>query len=260
MAIIIGALAAGLAWVIFTILPDVWRPARMPVVIVAGLVGALIGWSHFDKNRAGPRDVERELLESESVGELARAFRDTQPAEFAQYVQDVEAAMREGATSEAMSRATLRMQLAAEQRLATLSDADIASYYQIRRDELLELRDANPAICSAYFHGRPLIPADIQLSDATRRRQVQLYVRAFRSPQSTQHTPFAENEWPVVLDEIRQRLYAAVGEDVALLAADADVSGRERRSCEVYAELYNQLSTTPQTGRVFVTMNGARQL
>lgn len=252
MTIIFGALAAGVAWVVFTIIPDTWRAARTPVVIVAALLGGLNGWSRFDRNEMS--DVERELVESEQVGELARAFRDAQPAEFAAYVDDIRAAMEGGAASDAMARASLRLQLAAENRLASMPDADIAEYHAIRRDAVLELRSTNPAGCKTYLHGGPEVGAHALPGDAIAQRQMQLYARAFRNENPVEHVAFPNDEWPGVLDGISEQTFAIVGDDIGLLAPDADTSGREARSCDVIAEWFNQLSLTPQQGRVFVTM------
>lgn len=253
MVLVFAVAAAAVAWVIFTIIPETWRTARIPVTIVAGIMGAMNGFSHGG-GVTTTDDVERQLVESEKVGELARAFRDAQPAEFATYVEDVRQAMREGAESEAMARAALRLQLAAQERIGTLPDAGIVDYYSFLRDQKLELRSTQPALCRALLYGGAETEV-VPLSDAMIGRQMQIYATAFRAGAGVAHAPYSDEEWEVRLTDIRERVYNVVGDDIVLMAENIDVAGREPRACEVIAELYNQLSLAPDAGRLYVTMN-----
>jgi histidine ammonia-lyase len=98
---------------------------------------------------------------------------------------------------------------------------------------------------------RAVEASELGLSEDLRRRQLQLYNQAFSASETAQPAPFDDAEWETIQNDVATRTAAVVGEDLQLLAPDADISGKEARYCEVAAELMNQLSLTPQTARVF---------
>lgn len=251
-AVMIGGAAALAAWIVFSIIPEAWRAARWPVTIVAAIMGALNGCTHFADTPLPTERVERELLASDRVGEMARAFRDSDPEAFDRYVRDLERAQREGVESDAMARAMNTLQTAAEPRIAFLPNEDVAAYYDLRRDEMLEFRDADATGCHPFFHGRASAAAPTSEALATRR--MELYAKAFRTSGPSPHQPWTQAEWEFVLKDLQQRTLQIVGDDIALLASDVDVTGREARACEAIAEFYHQMAVSPQPGRVFVTL------
>jgi hypothetical protein len=154
-----------------------------------------------------------------------------------------------------MARAAITLQTAAEPRIAFLPDEDVAAYFALLRDEMLEIRDLDPAACHAFFHGTSV--AALPTSEALSLRRLALYAKAFRADGTFVHQRWAESDWALALREIQDRTAEVVGADIQLLASDATIEGREARSCEVIAELYQQISVSAHPGRVFVTMRPA---
>jgi hypothetical protein len=156
-AVIMALLCGGAAWLLFTIIPDTWRPARLGVTIVAALMGAANGFNHFGGDESALERVERELIESDEVGGLASAFKRSDPAGFDQYVREIHAAMqRDGDREAALRRVGATLNDAVAARLHRLPDAGIAAYYAIVRDELLELRAIDASACAPLVRGEPL--------------------------------------------------------------------------------------------------------
>lgn len=253
-AIFVAFLSGLTGWVLFTILPDVYRPARWPVAIVAALMGGVTGHQRFSDAVPNADRVEQQLIESDEVGELARAFRDADPLAFDAYVEQVRAAMEAGdANGPAMVQAGLTIQSAAEARLASRPAEDIAAYYEMRRDEVLEFRDSDPAVCQSVFFGvetsrmMPITPA------MARRRQA-IYLRAFGPISSTPPSPLSDLQLQDALARVADEVVAVVGDDADLLSQATDTTGREARACEVIAEYMNQLAHSPDAGRIYVTL------
>lgn len=257
-ALLIGVLAGACGFALFTVLPETWRPARWPVAVVATLLGALNGWYHFGHAAPAAAEVERQLLESRDLGQLARAYKAADPLSFAAYVEQIREAMAEGRrNSDALAQAAVTMQAAAEDRLASRPIEDIAAYYALRRDEFLELRSAHANACRPLFFGEEGMPL-VTLSAATGQRRIDIYVHAFQASHEPAPAPMTEAEFQSAMADIRGRTAAIVGEDADLLSRNANAAGRELRACEVIAELYNQMSASPEAARLFAALRVAR--
>ena len=87
-AVVGGAIAYGL----WTLLPNTWRPARWPVAIVAAL---LVGANVATKVTL-PDGTERAFLEDRNAGELARAWKQADPQGFAEFIERFSEALEQG--------------------------------------------------------------------------------------------------------------------------------------------------------------------
>ncbi len=255
-AIVWAAMAGGGAWVVFSIIPETWRAARMPVAIVCAIMGALNGLSRPDPTEAPyVSRVERELLESEQVGDLARAFKDADPLGFAAYVEQVRLALERDAESNAMMEAGYMIGAAAEARLARGPIENIVTYYALQRDEYRAMASASPLLCRRLFFGEDVSESELPNLPAIQRRRLALYQRAFESPQNEAPEPLPEQELRGALAAIHEEVAALAGPDAELLLQDKDATGREARACEVIALYFDQLSLSPDAPRILATFS-----
>lgn len=254
-AVVFAALAGGVGFALFTVLPDTYRAARIPVVIVAVLMGALNGWDKLGGSEPSVAEVEQQLLESTEIGAVATAFKQADPIAFSAYVEQIQAALSGGANQEAAKiQAAQNLRSAAEARLAARPLNDVVAYYQLMRDEFLELKTTSPATCRSLFFGDPNV-RPVQPSSALTQRRFELYRRAF-GPIGAPPTLMSDDELEAAMASLFATTAELVGEDADLLSLDADALGREARSCEVFAELFNQIAQSPDAARIFA---GARQ-
>jgi hypothetical protein len=258
-AIVLAALAGGVAWVVFTIVPETWRAARTPVVIVAALLGALNGWHKFGGAYPTAPVLERELLESPDMGELARAWKDADPAGFDAFVHEALDARREGNVGEMIEILRPRLTAALTQRLPRLSDTEIVTIERSTHDALLVFATLNPRFCYAMVSGHPVNLTAEEVKDTQEAmrtlssHRMSIFVAAFRADATTPIDAMAGEELARALGDVHMRTAAVVGEaDMALIQSGGPPSAEhERRYCEVMAEFERQLAESADPGRLY---------
>lgn len=253
-ALVVGALGAvvggALAFGIWMLLPDVWQAARTPVAIVVAVLCGLSASRIELPVRQTPAEVESAMLADPDLGELMTAWKETDPSAFAGFVA-LAAEQGDADFTEARNDPRfLQMVTVAGRRLAYLSDEQAVERFRISRDQMLELRRTNPALCTSVFFNRGVDYSDPPFSRTLHRRFLALQANGLRSSPRTAPRAMTQAEVQTSAQEISQRLRAVVDEDIGLLSPDAIVAGNEARFCEVAAEYFNQVSLSPEPGRL----------
>ncbi len=254
----VGALVGGaIAWGLWSLLPETWRAARWPVVIVAAL---MVGLNVATKVELPPTNeaVERQLLANPATREMAQAWQDADPQGFAVFVSGAREAAEDGSLVAAVEHAGRSLGAAVVERLPHLSDADIVALEQNTRDTLLMFADFAPQACFAIGNGQAPNLTEQQIRDMpVRGRQLgearmEIFAAAFRANDDERPQTLSAAELTEALASIGEQMRITIPEeDMALLAATSDMAGRERRYCEVMAEYENQLALHPRAGPLY---------
>jgi hypothetical protein len=117
---------------------------------------------------------------------------------------------------------------------------------RLARDQMLELRTSRPNVCQPLFHGGAFGDITPYLSDEIRAREFSLLASAFRTDPAVSREVLSGAELAAANEAIIAATRAEVGDDIALLAPDASVRGREVRMCEVAASLYEHMQSLPE--------------
>jgi hypothetical protein len=244
-----GALLGGaVAFGVWSLLPDTWRPACWPVAIVAALI---VGVNLMQAS--GP-SAEGELLRNPDTRELAQAWNESDPDGFSAFAEHVSEIAR-GSSSASPSSS---INLAVAERLPRLSDADIVALEHNTRDLLLFYVETDPSVCFAFVHGNASLPnvkavsRTSERSGALRRERLELIAHAFRANRSQPVSAMNDDERRIALAAVGNKLRQVLSdEDVALLQSGAAVTGHERRYCEAMAAYEDALASAPDAGRLY---------
>jgi hypothetical protein len=249
-AIGLATAAGAVAWVAFTLLPDVWRAARIPVVVVASIMGALNGFHHFRGQSAA--QVERQLLSSGDFAPLAQAWKAEEPSSFAAFVASISEASRDrdGGGIEA---ARVGLAEAARARMAYLPDARLAEYLGVQSEIFGDLERRGPSFCRSIFFGEPL-DGSPPVNDSLSRRQIQIFADTFRSDRNGEPAMLVGEAYEVALAEVTENTFDLVGDDLHLLQQGADIAGQEANFCRAASELFRQMAASPQAGPLYRAM------
>lgn len=248
-----GLMGGLIAFALWSLLPDTWRAARVPVAIVVAILAGL-ALSRVEPptppERSFQTELEVRLVNSERVGPIARAFRENDPTEFARFIRGGDIYGRGEGEEAAAHRAETALIVIGRSRFIYLSDADMARRYILWRDEMLALSETDPARCYTMYRGTVPV-ADLLFvgHDDLNRREIEIFEAAFTAePRS--HEPVSDEDYAARLEEIDRAAMTFVGDDILLLAPGAPIVGNEARFCQVAAEVFNQMAQTPELARL----------
>lgn len=246
-----AAVGGGIAFGIWSILPDAWRASRVPVSIVAAvLCGVPATNLELPPPEPTPAMIERTMLEHPDLGELMTAWKETDPTTFAEFIEFA-GRHSDGGYSEVRSDPHYAAMMArVGRRLAYLSDADALERFMVARDQMLELRLSHPELCQGMFNNRGVDLSDPPFSRELHRRFLAIQARALRSAPENAVQPMTADEVRATMQDVSARTQAVVGDDITLLSPDAAVTGHETRFCEVAAEYFNQMSQSREIARL----------
>ncbi len=249
-AIALATAAGAVAWIVFTLLPDVWRAARIPVVVVASVMGALNGFYHFGGQSTA--QVERQLLSSGDFALLAQAWKAEEPSSFAAFVASIREASRDR-DGGGMEAARVGLAEAARVRMIYLSDARLADYLNVQSEIFGDLERRGPRFCRSIFFGEPL-DGSPPVNDALSRRQIEIFAETFRSDRNGEPAVLVGEAYEAVLSEVTDNTFEQVGDDLHLLQHGADTNGQEANFCRAASELFKQMAASPQAGPLYRAM------
>ncbi len=255
-ALLGGFVAAVVGWALGSMLPSTWRAGRIGVAVLFALIGATQAPRLFPVTASS---LERELLRSPNAGELARAWKDADPAGFDAFVHEALDARNEGNVGEMIEILRPRLTAALVQRLPRLSDAEIVAIERSTHDALLVFATRNPRFCFAMVSGQPvnLTAEEVRETQdavhALSRHRMSIFVAAFRADPNTSIEAMTGEELERALGDVHMRTAALVGEaDLALIQNGGPPTAEdERRYCEVMAEFERQLAESPEPGRLY---------
>lgn len=254
---VVGALiGAAIAYALWSLLPDTWRPARWPVAIAAGLI---VGLNVATKITL-PDDVgtERALLEDHDAGELARAWKEADPSAFAEFIHRFSDARAHGTQNDTINVMRNGISAVVTERLPHLSDAEIVALEQNTRELLLRHAALQPRLCYSIIHGGPInldsaaMETERSMQDLSNARMA-IYASALRANVSGHLDAMSAEETRGALAELGSHLRERFsGADLALMSSSQPPpSDSARKYCEIMAAFEDELSRSPAPGRLY---------
>lgn len=242
-----GGVGALLGFGLGRLAPQSWRRGlEMGCAVALALAGAKVAAMVAGPNPAADAPaIERQLLNDENFGQLASAWKEGDPQSFAAFVARIQNTSGGNAAS-AIERGRAELIEAARPRVRNLNDAELMEVIRLARDQMRELKASHPVVCYPLFQGRRFGDISGYLSADLRQREMALLTAAFRADPNAQRPALAEQELVTSINELVVRTRAQFGEDIALIAPDAQVEGREPRVCEAAAALYDQMLAMPE--------------
>jgi len=185
------------------------------------------------------------LLSDPQFGPLASAWREGDPPTFNAFVARLADAGPGSDRAALIEQGRADLQAAAVPRLRNLDDARLVEMLAMSRDQMLELRAAHPVACHPLFHNRGFGDITPYLSAPTRQRELDLAVAAFRADPNATRAVLEGKALTNAINEVVAQTSTDFGPDIALIAPDANVEGREARACEAIAALYDHIQKLP---------------
>jgi hypothetical protein len=242
-----GALGALIGFGLGQLAPQKWRRGvETACALALALIGARVAPMIAGPTLAGENaSIERQLLTDANFGAMANAWKQNDAASFDAFIVGVSQASS-GNVAFAVEQARAELIAAARPRVANLSDAHLVEIIRLARDQMRELKSAHPIVCYPLFQGRRFGDISRYLSADLRQREMDLLTEAFRADPSAARPALSEAELATSINEVVVRTRAQFGEDIALIAPDAQVEGREPRVCDAAAALYDQMLAMPE--------------
>lgn len=242
-----GGLGALVGFGLGRIAPQKWRRG---IETTCAIALALIGARVAPLIAGGPTvtdhpTIERQLLNDADFGAMASAWKESDPASFSAFISRVSSASG-GNLAVAVEQSRAELIAASRPRVAHLSDAHLVEVIRLARDQMRELKTSHPIVCYPLFQGRRFGDISPYLSADLRQRELDLLTEAFRADPNAVHPLLSEAELAASINEVVVRTRAQFGEDIALIAPDAQVEGREPRVCDAAAALYDQMLAMPE--------------
>lgn len=235
------------------VLPRRWRTIVVGVCAAAlALVGGqLVGPMLADHLGAAqtqtPAEIEAQLLASPQIGPMAGAWKQSDPASYQKFLEQIASAAGSGHDRDAVV-ASARAQLiaAATPRFVRLPDAQLIELILVSRDEFRDLQRTRPEVCVAMFRGQPFGDITDATSASVQQRELTLMTEAFRADTPRSEDVLQGDALQAAASNVVDSMRAVVGDDVSMLSAGADLTGHEARFCEVAATFYDQMAALPE--------------
>ncbi|MGE0595609.1 MAG: hypothetical protein AB7G40_16940 [Hyphomonadaceae bacterium] len=233
-----AALGAGLGVLLAGLIPQSVRSAAVLLcALAAAALGAWLAPSIAARVAPPPPppSTASVLLADPDVGALARAWQARDGAGFAAF-----------AGSNAPTAAPAALMQEARARFIDLDDGDLVSLIRLSRDQMSELAASQPIACHPLFHGRRFGDIAPYLSQEARAREAALMTAALSAQPAAARSRLEGDAFNAAIDRLVARTRSAFGEDIALIAPDAQVEGREVRACQAAAALYDEMQRAPE--------------
>lgn len=242
-----GGLGALIGFGLGRLAPKNWRRGIETVCAIAlALIGARIApMIGAPATVTDNPTIERQLLVDADFGAMATAWKESDPATFGAFIDRISSASG-GNLATAIEQGRAELIAASRPRVANLSDAHLMDVIRLARDQMRELKTSHPIVCYPLFQGQRFGDISPYLSEGLRQREMDLLTAAFQADPNATHPRLSQAELATSINEVVVRTRAAFGEDIALIAPDAQVEGREPRVCEAAAALYDQMLSMPE--------------
>ena len=242
-----GALGAVIGFALGRVAPAKWRRGiEIGCAVLFAAIGGKLAPMLAGPSQHAPANIERDLLADAQFGELAGAWRAADPASFNAFITRISQAGAGTDRAILIEQGRAELRAAAIPRLGYLDDASLVEMLRLSRDQMLELRTRHPVACHPLFHNRGFGDISPYVSPDTQARERDLAVAAFRADANTPRVTLEGDALNGVIDVVVEQTRADFGEDIALIAPDANVEGREARACEAIAALYDHVQRLPE--------------
>lgn len=251
MAALGGAIGGGLGVLVGVgagrLAPESWRRnIEVGFVVLLGALGARFAPMVAGPQQQDPANIERELLADDTFGSMAAAWRESDPASFNAFLARTSAGMNGSNRAAAIEQGRAELRSVALPRLRNLSDADLVELIRLSRDQMRELQTSHPVACHPLFHGRRFGDITPYLSEGVRAREIALLTAAFRADPNAPHPALEGDALNAAINALVQSTRTQFGEEIALIAPDANIEGHEPRVCEAAAALYDEMQKLPR--------------
>lgn len=242
-----GALGALLGAAAGRLFPERWRrPIAVVVSVALAVICSRLAVTYHERNQFAPSTIEAQMLADPEGGNMVRAWKEADPASFATFIARISQGAQAGADRSAVinaARQTLMSEV--KVRIAHLNDEQVIELIRVSTDQFRELERTHPESCKPLFLGADFGDITPYLSAGVRQRELSLIEAAFRADLNATPSSLSGSALGQAVDTLLRSTQNVVGDDVSLLANGADISGRERRYCEVVATLFDQLAAMP---------------
>lgn len=241
-----GALGGALAGLLARPLSVDWRRWIVIFGVVAGaVIGGRFAPMVLAARTPSAGDVEAALLADPGIGQMASAWRARDPQSFTAFAQRL-APAAQGGPAAAIEQARAELSAAARPLLVHLGDAQLVEMIRMSRDQMRELAQTHPVACHPLFHGRRFGDITPYLSADIRAREIALLTAAFSADENVGRATLEGAALSDSINRVVESVRADFGEDIALIAPDAQVEGREQRVCEAAAAVYDRMQALPE--------------
>ena len=188
--------------------------------------------------------IEARLLSDPSFGPVASAWKEHDETAFREFAVRVGRKSRD--SDEIPSRARVALEEVVSPRLANLDDSELIGIARLLRDEMRELKTSNPASCHPLLHGKQEMDIAPYLSEGLNARGAALLVALIRADAPSRSAALQGKALDADVERVVRATAEEVGGDIALLAPDAAVQGREANACDAAAAFYDHLVRMPE--------------
>ncbi len=219
---------------------------RIAIAVVLGMVAA--GWIYRDK----APNTEQQLNTALSSMPVWQVIKEQEP-EFRKKVQDEMLALQKAGKNEQQIIDTvqpkiLHLQMA---RLQNAPDANVVEYMKINMEQTAAMQKVSDDSCYRFLYPEvkggvnPMRLLDKDLMQRRMQADVDM-MRAAVGPDKHTVTPQEIQQAETDVVPIIQKLTGKYGEDIELLQMPQKGKGKEKQSCDLVQDLWNNVLALPE--------------
>jgi len=219
---------------------------RIAIAVVLGMVAA--GWIYRDK----APNTEQQLDTALSSMPVWQVIKEQEP-EFRKKVQDEMLALQKAGKNEQQIIDTvqpkiLHLQMA---RLQNAPDANVVEYMKINMEQTAAMQKVSDDSCYRFLYPEvkggvnPMRLLDKDLMQRRMQADVDM-MRAAVGPDKHTVTPQEIQEAETDVVPIIQKLTGKYGDDIELLQMPQKGKGKEKQSCDLVQDLWNNVLALPE--------------
>jgi hypothetical protein len=243
VALFMGALAVGLAYVVIKPEPGPRAALFGIAVVLLLIIGQFVGYKyvrpHVQSAMAGPSLADIPLY---------RAIKKYEPAMYERLDTSFKTAVREGNQTVFMQSAMAEVAQLAQKNMASASNDSVHGFMKHAVVQLKELQRKPGDACFRFLF--PQVSGPAELSNLLPQDMIEknltyleaILVSAKEKPQQ----PPNESESMQKLQPILVHMSQTYGQDMGMLANPASPNIDRRRVCEISVELYDQILMLPK--------------
>lgn len=219
---------------------------RIAIAVVLGMVAA--GWIYRDKSP----NTEQQLDTALSSMPVWQVIKEQEP-EFRKKVQDEMLALQKAGKNEQQIIDTvqpkiLHLQMA---RLQNAPDANVVEYMKINMEQTAAMQKVSDDSCYRFLYPEvkggvnPMRLLDKDLMQRRMQADVDM-MRAAAGPDKHTVTPQEIQQAETDVVPIIQKLSGKYGDDIELLQMPQKGKGKEKQSCDLVQDLWNNVLALPE--------------
>lgn len=219
---------------------------RIAIAVVLGMVAA--GWIYRDK----APNTEQQLHTALSSMPVWQVIKEQEP-EFRKKVQDEMLALQKAGKNEQQIIDTvqpkiLHLQMA---RLQNAPDANVVEYMKINMEQTAAMQKVSDDSCYRFLYPEvkggvnPMRLLDKDLMQRRMQADVDM-MRAAAGPDKHTVTPQEIQQAETDVVPIIQKLTGKYGDDIELLQMPQKGKGKEKQSCDLVQDLWNNVLALPE--------------